>query len=300
MHNDHTVILGGALFAAAGPAPAMETNPLVWKDKIVDYLLQNGPKLLGALLIVVAGLFIARWLGQLMMRWLTKRELEPPVRMLVTRIGKLFVIAFTVVIALGTIGFNIMALVTGIGVMGVGLSLATQGVLSNLVAGLLIIFTKPFRVGEYVSLLGVEGRVEIIELFSVVLSHPDRSRIVIPNRRIIGEILHNYGTVRQLDLTVGVAYDTDLTRALAVVREALVQNPRVLKEPVPVVGVTTLADSSINISMKPWVQVPDYAVSSQEIYKAVVEQFRAHRIAIPFPQREIKVLPSSAPLVANR
>jgi small conductance mechanosensitive channel len=300
MQYNHLNNFSGLLLAAAAPTAEAGPSPLVWKDKIVEYLLQNGTKLLGAVVIVVVGLMVARWLGAVTIRWLTKRQMEPPVRMLIARVGKLLVIAFAVLIALGTIGFNIMALVTGIGVLGVGISLATQGVLSNLVAGLLIIFTKPFRVGEYVAMLGVEGLVETIELFSVVLSHPDRSRVVVPNRRIIGEILHNYGTVRQLDLTVGVAYETDLTRAMAVVRETLAQNPRVLKDPAPVVGITTLADFSINIAIKPWVAVPDYVACGQEIYKAIVEQFRAQRITIPFPQRELKVLPGSGPLVVNQ
>src|ERR1051326_8687296 len=108
-----------------------------------------------------------------------------------------------------------------------------QGVLSNLFAGLMIIFTKPFRVGQYVELLGVQGQVEMIELFSTKLLHGDRSRVVIPNRKIIGEILHNFGAVRQLELNVGVAYDTNLQEAMAVVREILRNNPRVLKEPEP-------------------------------------------------------------------
>jgi small conductance mechanosensitive channel len=269
-----------------------------WKDKIINYLIENGPKLLGAAAIIVIGLMIARWLGGLLLRWLSKRELEPPVRMLITRVGKLLVVGLALVIALGTIGFNIMALVTGIGVAGVGLSLAMQGVLSNLVAGMMIIFTKPFRVGEYVSMVGVEGRVDTIELFSTTLAHSDRSRVVIPNRKIVGEILHNYGTIRQLDLTVGVAYDTDLTEAIAIVREALQQNARVLKDPAPVVGVTMLADSSINIAVKPWVKVPDYAMAGPEIYKTIVERFRDRQVSIPFPQREVRVVAGNGARVA--
>lgn len=274
-------------------------DPLVWKNRIADYLLQNGTKLLGAALMLVVALFVARALGNWLMRWLTKKQMDPPVRMLCVRIAKLLILALALVIALGTLGFNITAVVTGIGVAGVGLSLAMQGVLGNLVAGLLIIFTKPFRVGEYVELLGVEGRVETIELFSVVLSHPDLSRVVIPNRRIIGEILHNYGSIRQLNLTVGVAFSTDLSRALALVREAVLEHPRVLKDPAPIIGVSTLADSSIQIAVKPWVPVTDFATAGAELYKAILERFRAANITIPFPQREVRVLPGSAPLVAH-
>jgi len=265
-----------------------------WKDKVIAYLIDNGPKLFGAAVIVVLGVMVAKWLGALLMRWLTKRDLEPPVRMLVTRVGKLFVIGFAVVIALGTIGFNVAVLVAGFSVAGVGIGLALQGVLGNLVAGLLIIFTKPFRVGEYIALLGVEGQVDTIELFSTRLKHPDLSDVVIPNRRIVGEILHNYGTVRQLDLTVGVAYGTDLTRALAAVRQTILLSPRVLKEPAPVIGVRCPANSSIDMAVKPWVSVADYPFAGAELYQAIIERFRAEQISIPFPQHEVRLLSGAA------
>jgi len=260
------------------------------QDKIVNYLIENGPKLLGAILIILAGLMAARWTGQLLMRWLSSKQLEPPVRMLITRLAKLFVVGFALVIALGTMGVNMMAAVTGIGVAGVGVSLAMQGVLSNLVAGLTIIFTKPFRVGEYVEMVGVQGQVEMIELFTTTLTHADRSKVVIPNRKIVGEVLHNYGTIRQLDLSVGVAYNTKLPETLALVREILKQNPRILKEITPGVGVSLLADSSINIAVKPWVKVTDYGAAGAEIYQAIVEQFRANQVEIPYPQRELRIL----------
>src|SRR5260221_2599314 len=156
--------------AAADPAAALtaaekaKATPI--QDKIITYLIEDGPKLLGALAIVVAGMLAARWVGQLVMRWLAKRDLEPPVRMLLTRLTKLLVFAFSLVIALGTMGVNMMAAVTGIGVLGVGVSLATQGVLSTLVAGVCIIFTKPFPVGGYRVVVGGEGAGGMIEPFS--------------------------------------------------------------------------------------------------------------------------------------
>jgi len=261
-----------------------------WKDKIATYVVEQGPALLGALLIVVAGLIASKWITRLFSAWLSRRQLEPPVRMLMTRLVALVVILFSLLIAVGTIGINIMPLVTGIGVIGVGVSLAMQGVLGNLVAGLVIIFTKPFRVGEYVAIVGVQGQVDTIELFNTVLLHPDRSRVVIPNRKIVGEILHNYGTIRQLDLSVGVSYDTNIPATLALVRDILSKNSRVLKELTPGIGVSALADSSINIAVRPWVAVTDYGPAGAEINLAIVERFREQGISIPVPQREIRVL----------
>ena len=139
-------------------------------------------------------------------------------------------------------------------------------------------------------MVGVEGRVQAIDLFSTKLSHPDLSTVVVPNRKIVGEILHNYGKIRQLDVIVGVAYSTDLNAALAAVNDVLKGNTRVLQDPSPVVRVSVLSDSSINIAVKPWVPVLDFGVASGEVNKAVVEEFRARKISIPFPQREVRLL----------
>jgi len=260
------------------------------KEKIIDLSIQFGPKVLAALLIMVVGFFAARWIAGIFQRWIGKLELEPPVRLLLVRVLRFVVMAMFAIMAVQQLGFELMPLIAGLGVAGAGIAFAMQGVLGNLFAGLTIIFTKPFRVGEYVSMIGVEGRVESIELFSTKLSHADLSTVVVPNRKIVGEILHNYGQIRQLDVMVAVAYNTDLNAALAAVNEVVTLNPRVLKDPSPVVRVSMLAGSSINIAVKPWVNVPDYGPVGGEVNKAIVEEFRARKISIPFPQREVRLL----------
>lgn len=264
------------------------------KEKIVQMSVEFGPRAVTAILILVIGFFVSRWVVKIVQRWLGRIELEPPVRELLLRILWVLVMGMFAVMALQNLGVELLPLIAGLGVAGAGIALAMQGVLGNLAAGLTIIFTKPFRVGEYVSMVGVEGRVEAIQLFSTKLSHPDLSRVIIPNRKIVGEILHNYGKIRQLDVIVGVAYSTDLNAALLTVNEILTENKRVLQDPAPVVRVAMLADSSINIMVRPWVNVPDYGPANGEINKAVVEAFRARNISIPFPQREIRLLNSAA------
>ena len=267
-------------------------------ETAISFLVQYGFQIVGAVAILGAGIALALWMGQWVGRWLTKRSFEPPVRMLATRVVRLLIFAMAAVMALGKFGVEIAPLIAGIGVAGVGIGLAMQGVLGNLVAGLTIIFTKPYRVGEYIELLGVSGEVVSIELFSTVLVHMDRSRVTIPNRKVVGEILHNYGRVRQLKLDVDIAYASDLSQAFALVDGILKANPRVLRDPVPVVGINALEASSINISVQPWVSVPDYEAAQLEIYRAVLDVFRQHRIEIPFPQQEVRLL--GTPTVASR
>lgn len=173
---------------------------------------------------------------------------------------------------------------------GVGISFAMQSVLGNLVAGLNIIFTKPFTVGEYIELLGVYGEVKNISVFTTTLLHADNSRVVVPNRKIIGEILHNYGKIRQMSLSVGVAYDADIKLARATIKGILDGNPRILKEPAAVVGVSSLGDSAVVISVLPWVAVPDFFVAQTEVNEAIIEEFGKKKISIPYPQTEVRIL----------
>ena len=279
------------MLAAAGGS---STNTFNVKELLSPERIEKfGPKLLAALLVLVVGLIIARYVGKAMMRGLSRRDMEPPMRMLLVRFVKLIVLFFTLMIAVQNLGVDILALVGVLGVAGVGVGLAMQGVLSNLVAGLTIIFVKSFRVGDYIEINNVHGQVDTIELFSTTLLHPDRSRVIVPNRKIVGEILHNYGKIRQADLSVGVGYDTDLNRAFEIIRDILDRNARVLKDPAPAFGTSTLAESSIVLAIKPWASVADFGPMQAEINKAVVEQFRAAGIQIPFPQREIRILPGS-------
>jgi small conductance mechanosensitive channel len=259
----------------------------------IDLLIKYGMQILGAIAILAVGLLLAKWAGNLAYKGLLKQEMEPPVRLLLVRVTKIIVLAFTLVVALGQFGVQVAPLIAGIGVAGIGIGIALQGVLRNVMAGLSIIFTKPFRVGEYIELVGVYGQVTTIDIFSTILTHADRSRVVIPNHKIVGEILHNYGTMRQLNLTVQVGYGTNLNDALAIVNDVLQKNSHVLKQPEPIVGISQLADSSIQISIGPWVKVDDFGSTPGELYQAIVERFRARRIDIPFPQREVRLLNGS-------
>jgi small conductance mechanosensitive channel len=260
----------------------------------IDLALRFGPKLLAAVLILAVGVFVGRYIAKWLDNGLQLIDVEPPIRLLLVRIGRLIVMVIFIIMALQNLGVQLLPLIAGLGVAGAGIALAMQGVLGNVVAGLSIIFAKPFRIGEYISIAGEEGMVDDISLFATTLSHPDRSHVIIPNRKIVGEILHNYGKVRQLDVAVGVAYDTDINQALATIREILGANQRVLREPDPVIRTTLLGDSSVSIAVRPWVAVQDFGAARSEINQAILESFRNRGIVIPFPQREVRLLGANA------
>jgi len=264
------------------------------KATAIDLAMRFGPKLLVAILIVIAGYMAGRWAARVTVRMLAPLQLEPPVRKLLERGIQLLVLGLFAILALQNLGVELLPLIAGLGVAGAAVALAMQGVLGNVAAGLTIIFTRPFRVGDYLSISKEEGEVLDITLFNTVLGHPDLSRVVIPNRKIVGEILHNYGKIRQLGVEVGVAYDTDLHAAVRAIGDVLAANPRVLRDPAPAIGVLRFADSRIAIGVQPWVNVPDYVSVTAEINQAIVEAFRSRNVVFPMPQREVRMLPARA------
>lgn len=264
------------------------------RQQITDLLIQFGPRLLTAILIVVAGVIIGGWAERWLARALQRFDLEPPLRVLLSRITRGLVLLLFLVMALQNLGVQLLPLIAGLGVAGAGIALAMQGVLSNIVAGLSIIISKPFRVGQYIQVAGVEGRVEHVSLFSTILTHADRSTVVIPNRKIVGEILHNYGHIRQVSVQVGVAPDTDVAAALLVIEGVVLANPHVLKDVPPVIGVSSLAQSVVQISIQPWVSVDDYGPLTAELSRTILEALRANRINLGRAQHEVRLLPPQA------
>lgn len=264
------------------------------KASILDMGVRFGPKLLVAIIILVAGYLVGRWAGRILERLLVRFKFEPPVRSLLVRTGEGLVVGLFAIVALQNLGVELLPLIAGLGVAGAGVALAMQGVLGNVAAGLTIIFTQPFHLGDYISIAKEEGEVLDISLFSTTLGHTDRSKVVIPNRKIVGEILHNYGRIRQLDVVVVVSYATDVNLALSIIEEILRSNPRVLRDPAPAIGVARLANSSVNLSVNPWVNVPDYVAAVSEINQAILKTFRARNVVMPLPQLEVRMLESAA------
>jgi small conductance mechanosensitive channel len=262
------------------------------REIVGTYAIEFAPRLLAAALVLVAGWFIASWAVRMLDKALVRLELEPPLRQLFERILRVLILGLVLIVALQNLGVELLPLIAGLGIAGAGVALGMQGVLSNVAAGLTIIFTKPFRVGEYISIAGEDGEVRSISLFSTVLRHADMSDVVIPNRKIAGEILHNYGTIRQLALGVRVGYDADLDAAASVAHEVLAANPRVLRDPAPIVLVAALADASVEIGVRPWVAVADFGSATGELNRALVAAFRARGIAIPPPMQGVRLVAS--------
>jgi small conductance mechanosensitive channel len=261
------------------------------KTLVIDLAVRYGFQVVGAVVILITGVLLGHWVGTLVGAQLNRYQLEPPMKQLIVRVTRVVVLLFTLVVAIDKLGFQIAPLVAGIGVAGLGIGIALQGVLSNIVAGLNIILTKPFRVGEHIAVAGVHGDVVEIGLSATVLIHADRSRVIIPNRKIVGEILHNFSTSRQLNLSVSVAQPGDVVSLLRGVRDVVATNPRVLKDPAAVVGITQVTDGGVKLAVQPWVRVPDVGVVDGELYQALLEHLRARGLTTPAStQHEVRLV----------
>ena len=260
------------------------------RDTLIDLAIRFGPRLLTALLILALGVAASRWVSRALARALSRRELEPPIRLLLTRVTAARCMVLFVIMSLQNLGVELLPLIAGLGVVGAGLALATQGVLGNVMAGLSIIFTKPFRVGEYIAIAGVEGVVQGITLFSTTLVHVDHSHVVVPNRKIVGEILHNYGRIRQLDVSCRCRLrHRPATRPRPHRGGAAGQRAR----PHRARGggpARPLGDSSVGIAVRPWVLVEDLTAAGGEVTAAVLAAFNARGVVIPVPQREVRLI----------
>jgi small conductance mechanosensitive channel len=261
----------------ANPLDSLLETP----DALTQLAVQYGPRMLAAILVLVAGFFVMHWVAKFAARGLGGLSLEPPVRNLLLRVIRIVVFFLFLLLALQNLGIDLLPLLAGLGIAGAGIALALQGVLGNVAAGLTIIFTRPFRIGEYVSIAGVEGVVHEISIFSTTLRHSDLSLVVVPNRKIAGEILHNYGEIRQLNLSVNVEYGTDIDAAIAAVHDVLAGNARVLRDPAPIVAAAALGDYAITVVIRPWVAVKDFGATAGEINPAIVEAFRLRGVQIP-------------------
>lgn len=250
------------------------------QEQMLGIALTYGPRVFVAAVMLLVGYVAARWTGGLTARRLERHAMEPPIRALLVAGVRLLVFGLFIIMALQNIGVELLPLIAGLGVAGAAVALATQGVLGNIVAGLTIIFTRPFRVGEYIAIAGKEGEVLEISLASTTLGHADRSRVVIPNRKIVGEILHNYGRIRQVALEVSVPYEADIVEAIDTAQAVLRANPRVLKDPAAGVGVARLAEGGVKLGVAAWVAGADYGPAAAELNQAILAACTNRRIVL--------------------
>ena len=256
-------------------------------DVIVEIIVKYGFQVLGGIIVLVVGWLVAGYIEKIVNKMLQSKNLDVTVSKFIVGAVKLLVMAFAVIVALGKFGIEIAPLIAGISVAGFGLSFALQGPLSNYASGATLIFTKPFKVGDIIEVCGVEGQVIDMKLPRTELKTLDGELIVIPNKHIIGEIILNCSDSKRIDITVGVSYNSDIDKVIAVVSKIINDEARIVKTKTPKIGISEFADSSINIYARAWCKQDEYYDVKFAVNKKIFDEFNKNGIEIPFPQRVV-------------
>lgn len=258
---------------------------------VIEFLVTYSFQIIGALIILLVGIKMAGWVAGLINRLCQKHGLDITLAKFIGNVSKIVVLTFVVIIAIGKFGISIAPLIAAVSALAFGASFAIQGPLSNYGAGLSIILSRPFVVGNTITINGVSGVVEEIRLAATILSTEDGEEIMIPNKHIVGEILTNSFANKIIEASVGIAYSDDPGRAIAAVTGILANTPLVSKEPPPQVGIDEFADSAIVIAYRCWVPTKEYFQARYQINTAIHQAFQDNRITIPYPQRDIHLIP---------
>ena len=259
-------------------------------DLITTFFVTYSFQIIGALIVFGLGFLVARKVSDLVLTLCEKKELDVTLSRFAASTARLAIIVMVAVIALGKVGISVGPFVAAIGALGLGAGLAMQGLLSNYGAGLNIILTRPFVVGDTIRVKGVAGLVKEVHLAFTVLADEDDVVITIPNKHIMGEIIHNSNADTLAEETVGISYDSDTEKAIALIRKAIEETDHVTMDRPPQVGIEDFADSSINIGIRFWAPTNRYFDTRYRVNAAIFKALKANDIEIPFPQREVRIL----------
>jgi len=266
---------------------AIDINTILqdWQGLFYSYL----PKIIGVIVTVVVGGIIVKILVKLIEKFFDKVDFERSVETFIENIVKVLLWAILVIIILANLGVDVSGLIAGLGIMGFIVGFALKDTLGNLASGVFLLFHKPFKVGDYVEAGGKKGTVKALGIAATELNTPDNKKIVLPNSKVWGGPITNYTSQKQRrdEIIVGISYDSDINKALKLVMGLMKKDKRVLKDPEPFVGVKELADSSVNLIVRPWVKVSDYWPTHWDMVKNIKEEFDRNKISIPFPQRDV-------------
>lgn len=264
-------------------------DPTALLNIAIEQIVSWTPAVLGALAILFFGRLFAGWAKKLTRTLLEASEVDPVLVPFVSGLVHVALIAVVAIAAVDTLGVSAASFVAVLGAAGLAVALAFQGTFSNFAAGVMLLTFRPFDLGDFVEVGGNAGSVKEIGIFSTVLATGDNVQIRVPNSNVFGNTIKNYSAndTRRIDLVVGVGYDDDLGLAVQTCRRIVDADARILDDPEAVVAVHELADSSVNLVVRPWVAAEDYWATRWDLTRTLKEQLEAAGLSIPYPQRDV-------------
>lgn len=261
-------------------------------ETLINLFVVWGPKLAGAILALIIGLWLANMITGGLSRRMEKSEVDPSLRPFLKSLVSTLLKVLVVVSVLGMVGIQMTSFIAILGAAGLAVGMALSGTLQNFAGGVMILIFKPFKVGDFIEAQGYAGTVNAIQIFNTILKTPDNKTIIIPNGGLSTASMVNYSTepTRRVDWTFGIAYGDDIDKAKEVLRSLLATNESVLKDPAPFVELAELADSSVNFTVRAWVNAADYWTVHFYLLDMVYRRFAEEGLNIPFPQMDVHVV----------
>jgi small conductance mechanosensitive channel len=266
-------------------------------DSTVDQAVQNvvtlvstwGLQLAGALAVLIIGRFLCGLARKSVRRAMESRKVDPSLVPFVSNLVYFVLLAAVLIAVLGLFGIETTSLVAVLGTAGLAIGLALQGTLANFSSGVMLLLFRPFHVGDFIDAAGVAGTVVEIGVFSTIMNTPDNVKIIVPNSGIFGATIKNFSAndTRRNDIVLGISYDDDISNAIAVVNAVLSKDSRVLSDPEPLVAVSELADSSVNLVVRPWCRKEDYWGLRFDLTRKFKEELEQGGCSIPYPQHDV-------------
>jgi len=260
-------------------------------DKIINMGIEYGPKLLGAILVVIIGFWIVRIISRSTVKMMEKREMDPSLIPFLKGLISIILKVLVVISALGMIGIEMTSFIAILGAAGLAIGLALSGMLQNFAGGVIILIFRPFRVGDFIDAQGHMGTVKEISIFTTILNSVDKKVIIIPNGPLSTGSMTNFSREpqRRVDWKFGIAYGDDMENFKKAINEFIEEDTRILKDPEPFIALSELGDSSVNFAVRVWVNAEDYWGVYFDMNEKVYKRFGDYNLNIPFPQMDVHV-----------
>ena len=258
-------------------------------DKLIDLVEKYGPKLLGAIIVLIVGLWIIKIINRAVKRMLDKRDFDPSLEPFIRTLISVLLKIMLVISVMGMVGIEMTSFIAILASVGLAVGMALSGTLQNFAGGLMILVFKPFKVGDFIEAQGYMGSVFEIQIFNTILKTPDNKVIYIPNGGLSTGSLTNFSqeATRRVDWSFGIAYGDNVEKARTVLLNLIKADTRILKEPEPFIGLGELADSSVNLTVRVWVNAADFWGVFFDMNENVYLDFEKEGLSIPFPQMDV-------------
>jgi len=258
-------------------------------DKIVNFGFEYGPQLIGGILVLIFGLWITKFITKGVGKALTKGNVDPSLIPFLKRLTSIILKILVIITVMSMIGIQMTSFIALLGAAGLAIGMALSGTLQNFAGGVIILVFKPFKVGDFIEAQGYMGTVKEISIFTTRLNTVDKKLIIIPNGPLSTGALTNFSAEpqRRVDWTFGMAYGDDVESFKKAIHDFIAEDSRILNDPAPFIGLTELADSSVNFAVRVWVNSPDYWDVFFQMNEKVYQRFADYKLNIPFPQMDV-------------